>query len=80
MPLLSFFSMTALKAADLLAATEGRANVLEPRRVEAGPSAGRYVVPTKVADDPAFADLAPVFAVLDRVGLDTDVAWPPEGE
>lgn len=80
MALLSFFSMSALKAADLLAATQGRENTLEPRRVEAGPGAGKWVIPSKVEDDPAFADLAPVFAVLDRVGLDTDVAWPPEEE
>lgn len=76
--LLPFFTMSAMQAANLNQATEGDEHVLEPRLVAAGPQAGKYVIPTRVATDPAFASLSAVFAVLPQVAIETDEAWPPE--
>lgn len=78
--LLPFYSMTAMQAANLNQATLGRQHLLEPRLVVAGPQAGKYVLGTRVATDPNFADLAALFAVLSIVPIDTDIAWPPEEE
>lgn len=80
MALMPFFVMNAIQAAEFNQATEGRIDQLSPRLVAAGPRAGQYVLPTRVANDPAHADLAAAFAVLPTVALETTEAWPPQEE
>lgn len=77
--LLPFYTMSILAAARFRDATAGRANILEPRRVDAGPHLGKYVLPERASRDPAHADLLTAFAVLTVEVLDTEVAWPATG-
>lgn len=78
--LMPFFLLTPIQAANLNQATADRDERIEPIQVAAGPHAGKWAIPTRVAADPAFADLAPMFAVLTPTALKAEEAWPPEPE
>lgn len=82
MPLMPFMTMTSLQAANFNQLTEGEGSQLEPRLVIDGPQAGKYVLPTRVITDPAYAAdvFQGAFAVLPQVAVDTELAWPPEEE
>ncbi len=69
-----FLVMSAQKALSLRNATMGENAVLLPRKVEAGPQAGKYVLNAKVKDDPAFEGLD--FAALKQIEIDPAEAWP----
>lgn len=73
---LPFLVMTDIQAASFRDATLGAENRLEPRKVDTGPYAGQYVLPSRVMLDDAFADHADAFALLVEVVIDTDQAWP----
>lgn len=46
--LLPFYVMSALQAARLRELTAGDENRLDPRLVDAGPQAGKYVLPKRI--------------------------------
>jgi hypothetical protein len=77
MALLPFLTMTALQAARFREETAADESRLEPRLIEAGPHAGKYALPRRVLDDPAFANRQDALLMLTEVALDTDAAWPP---
>ena len=69
--------MNELDAAQFREATANRPfGRIEPRKIEAGPHKNRWAIPSRVADDPIFADLKVAFAVMEEVAIDTLVAWP----
>jgi hypothetical protein len=73
--LMPFLIMTALEAARLNAATTGEENRLDPRKVDFGAHAGKYVLPEAVKLDPAFIDQRDAFAVMDTVALDIETVF-----
>ena len=75
-----FLIMDAGTAADLRQATEGSAERLDPREIEAGPQVGTFAVPARAKDDAAFAELAAVLAALPVTDLDPAIAWPVANE
>lgn len=78
--LLPFLLMTVTQAARFREETAGDENQLDPRRVEAGPHAGRYVLPERVIYDDAFKARRDAFRMLTVVSIDTETAWPPVAE
>lgn len=72
-----FYVMSELQAARFRQATAGEENRLEPRKVEAGPQAGKYVLPTRIRQAPEFETHWDAFDMLNEVAIDRDVAWPP---
>lgn len=82
MPVLPFRLVTTEQAAQFRSATAGRENVIDPRRIEAGPWINRYAFSEAVMFDPAFADIHPIIRVAapNATALDTDLAWPPPPE
>lgn len=68
-----------MQAANFNDMTEGQQNQLDPRLVDAGTHAGKYVLPTRVRLDPAYAAdvFQSAFAMLVEVAIDPAVAWPP---
>lgn len=75
---LPFLIMNTLQAARFREETAGDENRLEPREILAGPNAGKFALPRRVLDDPAYAERQDALLMLSEVVLDTDVAWPPE--
>lgn len=80
MPILPFLIMDTLQAARFREETASDENKLEPREIIGGPKAGKWALPRRVMEDPAFEDRQDMFLMLDEVALDTDEAWPPEPE
>lgn len=78
--ILPFLVMNELAAARFREATANAENRLEPRLIEGGPHAGKYALPERVKNDPAFDANDDAFALLTTVALDVDVAWPPSEE
>lgn len=76
--LLPFLVMDQAAAARFREANLGATSRLEPRRVEAGPFAGRYVLPRDVIFAEQYAGNRDAFAVLQEIQLDTDVAFPSD--
>ncbi|PTQ13716.1 hypothetical protein CLG96_00070 [Sphingomonas oleivorans] len=58
----------------------GRGAALDPRRVDAGPHAGGWILPTEVLDDPAHEPCHATLTVLLIVEIDQTEAWPVVGE
>lgn len=77
MAVLPFLIMTPLQAARFREETAGDENRLEPRLIDAGPQAGKYALPRRVIDDPAYAVRQDALLMLTEVALDIDAAWPP---
>jgi len=75
--ILPFLIMTELEAARLREATMGQLNKLDPRRVDLGPRAGRYILPERVKYDEAFAQNRDAFALMETVVLDADEIFAP---
>lgn len=82
MSVMPFYIMSSLQAANFNQMTQGQQNHLEPRMVVAGQHAGKYVLPTRVRTDPAYAIdvFQSAFAMLTEVAIDPIVAWPPVHE
>lgn len=80
MALLPFLIMSPLQAARFREETAGDENQLDPRLINGGLYAGKYALPRRVIDDPAFADRQDALLMLTEVAMDTDAAWPPEDE
>lgn len=74
--ILPFFILAELDAAQFRQATAGQENRIEPRKIDAGPHKGKWAIPSRVQDDPAFAALKPAFAVMTEIAVDADEAWP----
>ena len=79
MPVMPFFMMSPIQAANFNSMTQGQGNQLNPRLVDAGQYAGKYVLPTRVRNDEAYAAdiFQSAFAMLTEVAIDPEVAWPP---
>jgi hypothetical protein len=75
--LLPFYLLTELQAAQFRDATRARQNRLEPVLIRGGGHKGKYALPTRVASDPAHADLAAAFAVMVPVALNVTECFPP---
>lgn len=75
---LPFLLMTSIQAAHFRDQTRGAQHALDPVLVRGGALAGRYVLPTRVMQDPHHADKMMAFTMLSQIVLDTDVAFPPE--
>ena len=73
--LLPFLLMTETQAANFRDVTSGDADRLDPRKVDLGIQAGRYVLPARVLYDPAFAARQDAFRMLQQVNLDTDAVF-----
>lgn len=82
MSVMPFFIMSAIQAANFNQMTQGQENRLEPRLVAAGQHEGKYVLPTRVQTDPAYAAdvFQSAFAMLTEIAIDPTVAWPPQTE
>jgi hypothetical protein len=78
--LLPFLMMSEQQAARFREETAADENRLEPRRVEAGPSAGKYVLPERVQFDDAFIERRDALRMLETKQLDTELAWPQAPE
>jgi hypothetical protein len=77
---MSFLAMSEQEAARIADLTVGASARLEPRRVEAGPHTGKYVLPRRVMFDPAFTSYQDAFALMQELSFDTEIAWPPVAE
>jgi hypothetical protein len=75
--LMPFYVMTELQAARFRELTAGEENRLDPRKVEAGPYAGKYVLPKRIRYAEEFQSHWDAFDMLTEVAIDRDVAWPP---
>jgi hypothetical protein len=75
--ILPFYLLSELQAAQFRDATSARQNRLEPVAVRGGAHKGKYCLPTRVAQDPAHADLVAAFAVMTPVALNVDECFPP---
>jgi hypothetical protein len=80
MNILPFLLMTEQQAARFREETAADENRLEPRRVDAGPQAGKYVLPERVIYDDAFEDRRDALRMLTVVQIDVETAWPPVEE
>lgn len=78
MALLPFLIMSPQQAARFREETAGDENQLNPRLINGGPQVGKYALPRRVIDDPAFAERQDALLMLTEVAMDTDLAWPPE--
>lgn len=78
--LLPFFVMTDIQAARLRELTQNQPNRLDPRLIEGGPHKGKYALPKRIAQDPAFTAHYDAFALLTEVAMDVEIAWPPGEE
>lgn len=76
MAILPFLAMDQAAAARFNQATAGSAYRLEPRRVEAGQYAGRYVLSRDVLFAEQFAEHRDAFAVLQEIQIDPAIGWP----
>jgi hypothetical protein len=57
-------------------AAMARGPALQPRRVDAGPHIGAFVLPTRVIEDPDHAEHRDLLAGLPQAEIDPDAAWP----
>lgn len=80
MAILPFLLMTDIQAARFREETAGDENRLEPRKIMGGGHAGKYALPRRVIEDPAYAERQDALLMLTEVALDIDVAWPPVAE
>lgn len=78
--LMPFYLMSELQAARFRELTAGEENRLDPRRVDAGQYAGRYVLPKRLRQAQEFKDHWDAFDMLTEVSIDREVAWPPTEE
>jgi len=76
---LPFLIISELEAARLREATMGATNRLDPRKIDRGPYAGRYVLPERVKYDESFFDNRDAFALMESVALDADEIFNPSG-
>lgn len=74
------FIISSQKATALRTATAGRKEVIEPRRIDAGPYAGQYAVPARCFSDRAFERIKDRFDGLTIADIDIAEAWPPQAE
>jgi hypothetical protein len=75
--ILLFYIMSALQAARFRELTAQDENRLDPRLVDAGPQAGKYVLPKRIRFAEEFKAHWDAFDMLTEVAIDRDVAWPP---
>lgn len=67
--------LTAAQATAVRGATASGC-ALNPRLVDAGPQAGKYVLPVEVLSDPAHASRKAVLSPLPTSDVDPSTAWP----
>lgn len=77
MALLPFLILTPIQAARFREETAGDENQLDPRLIAGGPQIGKYALPRRVIDDPAFAERQDALLMLPEVAMDVELAWPP---
>ena len=80
MPQLPFIVMNATQAAKFREETAADENRLDPRLVDAGEFAGKFVLPEAVLFDPAHEARRDALRTLNIAVIDTDTAWPPIGD
>lgn len=80
MPIQPFLLMSKIQAARFREETAGDSDRLDPRLVDQGPQAGKYVLPERVIYDDAFEARRDAFRMLEVAAIDTDLAWPPTEE
>jgi hypothetical protein len=78
--MMPFLAMSETQAAAFREETLGDQNRLDPRLVDAGPYKGKYVLPERVIYDEAHIAHRDAFRMLNKVNLDTVLAWPPVEE
>jgi hypothetical protein len=78
MPMMPFLAMSETQAASFREETLGDEYRLDPTLVAAGPYKGKYVLPERVLYAPEHIAHRDAFRMLNKVNMDTDVAWPPE--
>lgn len=78
--LMPFYVMDELQAARFRELTAGDENRLDPRRVEAGQYAGKYVLPKRIRQATEFETHWDALDMLTEVAIDREVAWPPTEE
>ncbi|UXS01616.1 hypothetical protein [Agrobacterium tumefaciens] len=75
--LLPFLVITEIEAARLREATQGQIYTLDPRKVDLGKYAGKYVLPERVKYDENYRDNRDAFAIMETVALDADAIFAP---
>lgn len=80
MSVLPYLVMDTLQAARLRELTQNSTHKLDPRLVEAGIYKGKWVLPKRIALDPAYTEHYDAFALLTEITLDSELAWPPVEE
>jgi hypothetical protein len=76
--ILPFLLMTPIQAAHFREQTLAAQHRLDPVLVRGGPFKDRYVLPTRVMNDPQHADKLVGLTLLTEVVVDVDVAFPPD--
>ncbi len=77
----TYLLMTALQAARFRDETAQDENRLDPIQIHTGPHAGKFALPRRVMDDPAFADRQDAFLMLGYdLPLDAEVFVDPNAE
>lgn len=77
---LPFLIMTELEAARLREATSGQLYTLDPRKIDLGKHAGKYVLPERVRYDENHIENRDAFAMMETVALDADEVFAPPSE
>lgn len=79
MALTRMLLLTANEAATVRGTTQ-LGHGLDPREIEAGPLAGRAVLPLAVLSDPAHSAQRLFLLQVEQANIDPEVCWPPAPE